>query len=215
MYAEVTIRAKRDLPEDLSGVLARHFPGTLDKKAVVDCTVFGSAPGGYGVYGSRIAHAQLAHQRAALFFPLDSRAFLVHLEHENQHASLGDLGRRVEKDLAPKIEEFLKDDRPWSRVLRAPFSEVSALNIEMFAEKKVVQVGSRQSWRERVVKSAQENFWQKVYVPVATLLASLLFNVGVDRALFNVAVALAALALWVLLNATFVMDRYEVRTVDQ
>src|SRR5918998_4874698 len=56
--------------------------------------------------------------------------------------SLDDLGKQA-RDVVPQTERLLKDGRPRLRFLRASFSEVEALKVDMYAERKLVQEGER------------------------------------------------------------------------
>ena len=76
--------------------------------------------------------------------------------------SLDDLGKQA-RDVVPQTERLLKDGRPRLRFLRAPFSEVEALKVGMYAERKLVQEGERVPWRDRLersVRSRRSSLWR-------------------------------------------------------
>ncbi len=98
--------------------------------------------------------------------------------------SLDDLGKQA-RDVVPQIERLLKDGRPRLRFLRAPFSEVEALKVDMYAERKLVQEGERVHWRDRLERSVRGDFLQKVYVPGATVLGTFAVGENLDVAIRN------------------------------
>ena len=78
--------------------------------------------------------------------------------------SLDDLGKQT-RDVVPQIERLLKDGRPRLRFLRAPFSEVEALKVDMYAERKLVQEGERVPWRDRLERSVRGIFYRRYTSP--------------------------------------------------
>lgn len=214
MYAEVKIGTKTDLPGDLRGALAKHFPSQAEPEDVVAATVYAEDPGNLPRYVAGLAHAQLVGGRASLFYLDGASALRVHVQHVDPRTPLGDLGEYA-GDVVSEVERLLKDGRTRRRALRAPFTEVAALRVNTFAEGNRVQTRERVGWSERLQKSARTEFLQKVYVPLATVVGTFAVGANLDVAVRNVLIALAALAIWVVLAATFVMDRYEVRTVGE
>lgn len=214
MYAEVKIRAKKKLPRDLGGALAEHFPSEAGPEDVVAATVYAGDPDNRDRYVAGLAHAQLVGGRASLFYLESAGALRVHIQHVDPRTSLGGLGEHA-GDVVSDIESLLKGRRTWRRAARAPWTEVEALRVNTVAEGLRIETRERTRWHERLAKSFQTEWLQKAYVPLATVVGTWWVGGNLDLYIRNFVIALVALAIWVVLAATFVMDRYEVRTVKE
>jgi hypothetical protein len=194
VWAELTVQAKKDLPENLEAAFKQRFSSPADIRRAIDATVW---QGDYSAE-DQIVFAHLSNSRVYLVYRPESRTLKVHIENTYEKSKLRTLRRTIE-ELATQIERFLKHHG----------NRMTDLQIVIWAEDDDFQIGTRLSWFGKLKRSVTEHALAKLYVPVAAYVASILLGYKTDAALLNVLIAILAVALWVIIAATFIMNSYE------
>ena len=67
---------------------------------------------------------------------------------------------------------------------------------------------ARLSWWGKLQQAIKDDLLVKVYIPVATFVASVLMRYEIEKSIFNVLVAFAAMILWAVISATFLKEPF-------
>jgi len=191
VYAELTIQSKKDLPEELKVVLPKRFGDPSDKARAINATTFPKD------FEEGIVYQKHTPQRVFLVLQDEASTLKVHIEDAEDKTQLPRLQSHVE-EIAMQMERFLKHQRNRTAKMRIVVTEGVS----------TIQTGAKLNWWNKLKLSITENALPKIYVPVATFVASILVGYE-DRALLNVLAALVAMALWVVLDTTFIAKSYK------
>ena len=192
VFAELTIVAKWDLATNLETELPMRFGKPSDKGKAIDATVFPME------LAETVVFQQLTRGRVFLVSQDEISTLKVHIEDTQNKAALSVLKRHVE-EVTSQMEKFLNSQG----------NHVTKVSIVIGEGLISIQNGEQLRWRGKAERSLKENALSKIYVPVATYVASILLGYQQDSALLNVLVALIALAVWALIDATFVAKSYK------
>lgn len=182
MWAELIITVNRDLPSNPGASLAKRFSHQIAAAEAIDLTVW---QGNYD-WVDQVVFAQRQHDFVFLVFAPQARTMKVHVESTIKKSSLFQLRRFVDE-----LTETMSD------YLRYNDNGIKRVKALIYAEGDHLQSGERPSRWERIRDGFRENFLVKLYIPVATFVATLLLGDDVEKALINVVAALVAVVLWV------------------
>jgi hypothetical protein len=190
MWAEVTIRTKGDLPSDLQARLIGYFhDGVANTQNALEKTALDPE------LLPQILLARRSAGAMTLLLSPDLQKVKAYIDNSIGSKTLDPLKREIKV-----LREDLK------RFLASCNTSIQELTVQIGAEGDTLLVGEYQGFWARLGEAFKDHAMAKLYVPIATYLASLATGVDQQRALQNVAVALVALAIWVLLEALVLRD---------
>lgn len=190
--AEILIEAKRDLPSNLTAELANRVSNNTDHQSVLKNTIHKDSD----FLGSSIV-CSFRDQHVVYFMTKsDARTLTVHVERLNKKESVRELKNSV-LQVIHRIEVFLKHCK--NAIKKVEGDILNHFDRELTC--------TRRTFWTRLIQSLQSNILSKLYVPVATVVASLIMDVELNRAIFNALTALVALTIWLVIDAT-IAERY-------
>lgn len=182
-WAEMIVGTRNDLPDKLSDKFRERISQYQDHQDVLNETIHKDSQ-----FLLKSIVCSFRDQNIVFFISKsDAKTLTIHLERQDKKSPVRELKASM-KEVMTRIESFLKH-------IENP--------IERF-DGEIYEGGNREilfhrlSWCERVVFSLKSNVFAKLYVPIATVVASLLTGQKVEQSLFNAVVALAALAIWLI-----------------
>lgn len=190
MWAELQIETKRDLPAQLGHTLAAYFNRSSPVLAALRATRWGQnyQPGDE----DDVVYANSDPLRVFLVYQEGPQSLRVHIENYLNKNKLETLKRSAER-ISEQFCGFVKRNK----------GGIRGLSIVVWVEDNDYLHGARTSLLHRLGRSLTDNLWTKTYVPIATFLASIALHNDVKKAGFNVAAAVLAMLLWVLVDAAF------------
>ena len=198
MYAEITLRCKRNLPNDLEATLHQSLLDAVDPETAMDATIYKDQHD----FAGQIIYAYHTLDLAFMIFHPAARELKIHVEKPTQKGHLRSLKVQIDTVIT-RIDAYLKEND----------NRAASLSVLIVSDGDHVVRGSRHKWWQRVTASVKEDVLVKLYVPFATFIASLLFEVEIDKALFNALVAVIAMVIWVLLSALFIRKSFSYEDV--
>jgi len=196
MWAEVIVRTRRDLPNNLRDALAVHFTARVEVRRAIDATTW---HGNYD-WEDQVVHSHLSNSLVFLIFSPEVRTLKIHVESAFLKSDIRALRGSVE-EIERHITQFLNHNKNGAQQTR----------VAIYSEDNHFQTGKKLTWLGKLGEATRESLLVKLYIPIATYVASLLMNYEPGRAAFNVLAALVALILWILIDASFIRPsfRYE------
>lgn len=197
MRAEVTITFKNDLTTNTTKLLSDHFGTSENIPACANKTSLG----GLAIIVNRIEHATINNNGVCLFFREELRVIKVHVENI--------VGGNV-KSLRREIEDIISSMKRLAKTHSTKLDDAKAV---ISCEEGELQEAEMQTYFDKLKVSAAENIPTKIYVPLATFIASYWFDGDPKKALLNALVAIVATLLWVTIDALLFRDSFKYKEV--
>lgn len=185
-HAEMIIKTRSDLPDDLAARFAERIPGTHDHASVLRDTIHRDS-----AFLTDCIVCSFRDQHVVFFITKsDARTLTVHIERLDKKAPVRELKASV-REVIRRVESFVRHHK----------NRVKGIDGELFAVGNKELNCVRRSFLVRLGNAFKSNLLSKAYVPAATVVASLVLGTRLEQSLFNALVALVALAIWVLIEA--------------
>jgi hypothetical protein len=187
MWAELSIRTKSNLPQDLGHRLGKYFQDSLaDQQGALEKTALEPE------LLPQILIARRTKGAITLVLSSDLQKIKVYIDNSVGSKTLEPLKREVEA-----VREDL------NRFLPTCGTAIEELTVLIGAEGDTLFVGEYLGFIGRLKEAFKDHAVAKLYVPIATYLASLIVGLDQPKALLNVVTAIVALVLWVIIDAAF------------
>lgn len=185
-HAEVVVETKKDLPVDIEKKLGERVSAHTDHESVLKGTIHKDSS---FLIGSIVC--SFRDQNIVYFITKsDARSLTIHIERLDKRMPVRELKASVVLVIR-RIDSFLKHIK----------NKIKRIDGEVFAVGNKELVCTLQNFFKRLKISFFSNMFSKIYVPVATVVASLFLGTQLERSLFNAAVAVLALAILVVIEA--------------
>lgn len=185
-HAEIIIETRKDLPPDVQALLRQRVSQNMNHAAVLQETVHRNSR-----FLNQSIVCSFRDQTSVFFVTMsDVRTFTVHIERTDKRLPVRELKVSV-LQVIRRLESFLKHHG----------NGVRRIDGEVFAAENKEMVCTSHTFVDRLKKSLLSNLPSKIYIPVATVVASYSLDAHLERSLFNAVVALVALGIWVVIEA--------------
>ncbi|SOE64275.1 hypothetical protein SAMN05446635_2477 [Burkholderia sp. OK233] len=188
MHAEVTFTFKADLEPDTDALLTNRLGASADRQACINLT----ALAGLRTLSPHVSFATHSNSAVRLFFRGEARVVKIHIQSTR---------RCTLKGMRREIDDTISD---MERLAKQAGTRLKSIRAIVGVEDCDLQQMHPRSFKDKLVVSATENIWPKVYVPLATFVVTYMTNpTGTDykKAGFNALVAVAATMVWVVFDA--------------
>jgi hypothetical protein len=189
MWAEVTATFEKDLSPDTEEILIGRLGQAASFEECASHTSLSTLPN----IIAQVKFAKLSNSSARLYFRDEARVLKVHIESITSQ-SLKAIRREIDDSISD-MRRLGKSEKSNLRDIRAVIGTSDGAEL---------QEARSQRFGQRFKASATDNVPTKLYIPVATFLASLMLDwasADVRKALLNALVAVVATLIWVVIDA--------------
>jgi hypothetical protein len=190
-WAEMIVGTRDDLPDNLPDRFKERI-GAQDHQSVLKETIHKESD----FLLPSIACSYRDQNMVFFINKSDAKTLTIHLERRDKNSPVRELKASM-REVMTRVEAFLKH-------LHNPMKRFAG---EIYGAGNREIVFDHLTWPQRLVNSVKSNGMAKLYVPLATVVASLATGRKLEESLFNAGVALIALAIWVIYEV-ITSDRY-------
>jgi len=197
MWAEITLRCKRDLPADLASALQSRFHNQADLHTAISRTFLKDND----AISDIVIYPQISSSRILLVFKPESRTLRMHVEAILRKESLRVLKRETE-GVIEEMESFV----------RLHHNKTREIQIVIGGNDDDIMTGMKSSLATRIKRLVLDDVVIKLIVPAVTYVVSALTNQDASKALTNAIVAFCALMLFTI-GKSFTLPKFEYKEV--
>jgi len=190
MWAEIMIKCKKDLPQNLEEIFGKEFMApSEDKKRVIDSTITWN--GNYS-FLNHICYAQLSNTRVFFIICESSSIMKIQIESNVDKSDIRALNKVVE-ELILQIITFLKKNHNG-------IIEVKAL---LYAEGGWLQTCEYVPFWRRIFMTLQNNKLLDLIIPLFTAISSVIIKFDVFKAILNAIIVITATFIFLCIKIYF------------